>query len=651
MSGANIFWRTVAALGVVVAMTASAWAVDTVWNFGGDLSAATGTATMSYRGDMGTSNVGFHDSEHDLGLPMPFGDNSGVMQFSAVTPTQGLNVNLNNGGATVGSYTMVWDVFRPGLSWEAWTPLYQTDVTNATDADFFINDGDGIGIEGQYHGVVANGNGNVRWNRIAVTRDAVTGTLKKYLDGQLVGTQTLSDSRWDITGGSFNIISDDNGESSGGYISSFRFVDNAMDQAVVEALGGVHANGANVAGQVPTADPATMTPGGFTIAILGDTQNYSSSQGRTDHIFKPMTQWLVDNKTARNIQFVAGVGDIVNSAGNESQWTRAMSAMSTFDGELPYAVVRGNHDVSPIYDRADRFGPGSPYSTQPTLAGSYPSGSTAMRNTYHTFEANGQKILLLGIDFDARDNFYDGGQTVIDWAQEVIEDHQDHRIILDTHAYMYDGGQWFDNTVDPNDPGGRTHDVVRNDLVRGVSGSQSSQFNPEKYKGEHVYDGKELWDELASQYENVALVITGHMFENRETFKYHLSQGIAGNDVHQMLINQQDMTNGGNGWIRLLEFDPDGQTVRVKTYSPYLDQWDTSPDVFYYITLPPYAGSRALDHGARGHCGPAGIGSAFRNYHLITRSSRFHRDRRITKSNLQSLGDGQNLFLLEWIDR
>ena len=75
--------------------------------------------------------------------------------------------------------------------------------------------------------------------------------------------------------------------------------------------------------------------------------------------------------------------------------------------------------------------------------------------------------------------------------------------------------------------------------------------------------------------------------EDFDQFKYHLENGLYGNRVHEMLVDPQNMANGGNGWIRLLEFDPDGSTVHVKTYSPFLDQWDTSPDNFYDIRLSP----------------------------------------------------------------
>lgn len=40
-----------------------------------------------------------------------------------------------------------------------------------------------------------------------------------------------------------------------------------------------------------------------------------------------------------------------------------------------------------------------------------------------------------------------------------------------------------------------------------------------------------------------------------------------------MLTNFQMRPLGGEGYMRLLEFLPDGQTVKVKTYSPVLGRY------------------------------------------------------------------------------
>jgi hypothetical protein len=45
-----------------------------------------------------------------------------------------------------------------------------------------------------------------------------------------------------------------------------------------------------------------------------------------------------------------------------------------------------------------------------------------------------------------------------------------------------------------------------------------------------------------------------------------------------MLANYQFRELGGEAYLRLLEFRPDGRTVQVKTYSPLHDRWMTAPD-------------------------------------------------------------------------
>jgi hypothetical protein len=548
-------------------------ALDTIWDFNGNLAATSGTATMSYRGDT-SSIVKFYGSEHDLGLPMPFGDNSGLMRIQPTAPTQGFAINLNNGGTTVQNYTMIWDLFRPGPSWDSWLPLYQTNTLNSDDADFFINPGDGIGISGVYNGTVSNGRGNITWNRVAVSR-AADGTMKKYIDGSLVGTQSAAGSRWDITGGQFDILTDEDNESSLAFLSSFRFVDNVLSDSAIANLGAVHAGGANSQGKQIVANPATMTSGGYTIAFLGDTQNYSTY--RAD-IFNQVTQWLVDNKAARNIQFVVQDGDIVNNGNSTSEWDVARAAMQRLDGVIPYATVRGNHDIGSQYDLATRFGPGSPYSQQPTLVDHFEvpgQPNWDMRNTAHKFDVGNQKFLVVTLDISA-------GSNAVSWANSVISANPDRRVIIDTHAYSYDGGQRFNNAADPNNPG-KTYDVSRDELLR-VGTDPDSVYNGAVYGGQ---DAQTLWNNLVKIHPNISLVLSGHQFEEFDSFKYHVDKGINGNTIYELLVDPQNMANGGNGWIRLLEFAPDGLSVRVKTYSPFLNQWDTSPDTFFDIQLSP----------------------------------------------------------------
>jgi hypothetical protein len=566
--------RRVALVGVawIVASGGAAWAVDSVWNFGGDLSASAGSSLMTYRGN--TAALTQFGTPSSFGLPSLFGNTGSeqVMSFPGADPSQGYTV-AHNAGALVDEYTMVWDILYPESSDIAWRPLLQTSQTNSNDGDFFVRDypWGGVGIGGQYHGAIKPG----EWNRVALTRDG-SGTWTKYINGGYVGEQDASNSRFSLDP-TFLLFADESNETRPGYVSSYRFVDSAMSSAEIQQLGGSHAAGAATPG-ITLPDPSVFAPGSFTIAVLGDTQNYSEFY---PDLYAQQTQWLVDSKGDRNIEFVLHVGDVVNFD-STAQWDNAAAAMSTLDGQLNYAIAPGNHDYAnnravTQFNQANRFGPGSPYAGQSTLAGSYPAEPNSRTNTYHTFEANGEKFLVLALEFGPRDE-------VVSWAESVADSLPDHRTILLTHAYMFDGGEWFDASVDPNDPQGRTFDQIRDVEVNHVE----SIYNNKSYGwAADGNDGKDLWDKLVKEREQMSLVITGHQFDERDGFPYKLSQGDEGNDVYQMLVDQQARANGGDGWIRLLEFAPDGTTVTVKTYSPFLDQWSYASDEYFTIQLSP----------------------------------------------------------------
>jgi hypothetical protein len=104
----------------------------------------------------------------------------------------------------------------------------------------------------------------------------------------------------------------------------------------------------------------------FTIVALPDTQYYSKDYPQ---IFAAQTQWIVDNKDALNIVYVAHEGDLVDDADDELQWIIASDAMSLLEDPwttglpdgIPYGVVPGNHDESTLYNQY--FGVARFYST------------------------------------------------------------------------------------------------------------------------------------------------------------------------------------------------------------------------------------------------------------------------------------------------
>jgi hypothetical protein len=72
---------------------------------------------------------------------------------------------------------------------------------------------------------------------------------------------------------------------------------------------------------------------------------------------------------------------------------------------------------------------------------------------------------------------------------------------------------------------------------------------------------------------NVFLMLSGHVpGEGRRTDVYE------GNTMHSVLSDYQSRTNGGNGWLRIMEFDPAANMINVKSYSPYLNQFEEDGD-------------------------------------------------------------------------
>ena len=58
-----------------------------------------------------------------------------------------------------------------------------------------------------------------------------------------------------------------------------------------------------------------------------------------------------------------------------------------------------------------------------------------------------------------------------------------------------------------------------------------------------------------------------------------------GQPVLELGADYQSRTNGGDGWLRLLEIDTRAGEVRVQTYSPTLNQYERDADSEFIFTL------------------------------------------------------------------
>jgi hypothetical protein len=273
-----------------------------------------------------------------------------------------------------------------------------------------------------------------------------------------------------------------------------------------------------------SASSSPDSPENFTIVVLPDTQFYSQSY---PWIFENQTEWIVKNENAQNIVFVTHLGDIVDTYTDNIQWQNADNAMSILDNKVPYTVLPGNHDMfgnssAPIYEN---YFPPSRYENYSYWGGSFdPSSansSSPNMNNYQLFSWGGMNFITLSLQ-------YEPPADVLSWADNVLNNYSNRRAIISTHSYLNPGGSLTDT------------------------------------------GGSEIYDRVVVPENNVFLVLCGHMTES-----WTRVDNLGGRLVYQLLSDYQDLSNGGNGYLRTMEFVPSENKIYVKTYSPYLDNYMT----------------------------------------------------------------------------
>lgn len=270
----------------------------------------------------------------------------------------------------------------------------------------------------------------------------------------------------------------------------------------------------------------------YSFAVIGDTQRIAYNyKDRFGEIY----QWILDNAEDNNTQFVMGLGDITETS-SDAEWTAAMNAITKLDGKISYSLVRGNHDSVDTFNRyvsMEKYGS--------VIDGSYEGD---MRNTYQKFSVGDVKYMVFTLDYGA-------SNKVLAWAKEIIDANLDYNVILTTHAYLYRDGTTLDadDVCPPATTGGKNN-------------------------GDHI------WDKLASQCENIVLVLSGH--DPCDNIIVRQEKGVKGNTVTQMLIDPQGADNvyGGLGAVAMFYFSEDGKDVTVRYYATLQDKYFMSDSQF-----------------------------------------------------------------------
>lgn len=287
--------------------------------------------------------------------------------------------------------------------------------------------------------------------------------------------------------------------------------------------------------------PAAPGPD-FTVVAIPDTQYYSQgSAGRANTVtveqligtFGAQTQWVIDNKAARNIAFVSHMGDIVesgNNGGNPIEWQRASAAMGRLEHPvnalrahgIPYGLAPGNHDIDPIgqYDSGstsffNQFFNVSRFAGRGYWGGNYGVDNT---NNYQLFSVSGLDFIAIHMSYDTTPN-----QAILDWADALLKAHPHRRAIVTSHWII-------------------------------------GQGNPATFSAQ----GAAIYNALKDN-PNLFLMLCGHIHaEGRR------SDTFEGRTVYSVLSDYQGLANGGNGFLRTFTFSPANNRVRVESWSPTL---------------------------------------------------------------------------------
>jgi len=287
-------------------------------------------------------------------------------------------------------------------------------------------------------------------------------------------------------------------------------------------------------------------PSAFSIIGLPDTQYYTSEEkGGLNSFFRTQMDWIISHKDSLDIAFVAHYGDCVehgDNGGNDIEWLRADSVFSLIENPLttqlthgiPYSICVGNHDQSPNGDANGTTTFYNQYFGSARFAGrNYYGGHYGANNDnhYELFSASGYDFIAVSLEYDEQVN-----TSVLAWADALLKQYSNRKAIVSSHFLL-------DIKAKFSAQGQVTFDYLKN--------------NP-----------------------NLFLMLCGHI-----SGEAHRSDTVNGNVIYTILADYQTRLNGGTGWMNILQFVPSENRLKVKTYSPLYDIYETDQNSEFELDL------------------------------------------------------------------
>ena len=338
----------------------------------------------------------------------------------------------------------------------------------------------------------------------------------------------------------------------------------------VHAMAGLAlAQGTKGEPQIPVY-PALEDANSFSMIMVPDPQSYVKFAANQP-LFDLQTAWIAQNIQRLNIKAALFTGDMVEQNNkliseplpneyngdqtSRQQWEAISRGLSRLDNRLPYIACQGNHDLGYIAAEyrysmmPDYIYPERNMTFEKTLVSTGPNyeGIHTMENAAFEFEDEAWgKLLIIAFEFAPRDE-------ALDWARQLIESKrfENHKVIILIHSFLATNGERIVN--------------------------EGYKLTPRNW-------AQAVWDKLVYPSKNIKMVLCGHTgtppvikgtekVDYQTTSAYRVDPAADGHKVVQMMFNSQNGDgswngNGGDCWVRILEFKPDGKTIGVRTFSP-----------------------------------------------------------------------------------
>jgi hypothetical protein len=305
----------------------------------------------------------------------------------------------------------------------------------------------------------------------------------------------------------------------------------------------------------------------WSLVVVPDTQHYVDDVDNVDDFMTQM-QWIADHVASRDIAFVTHIGDVVQHGSSRTEWNRAEAAMNLIDGRVPYSVSCGDHDYVTEEDRNSgapeyvaRFG-AARYAGRPWYGGSSPD----QKSHYQYFMAGGRTFLHLNLEWEVPGTV-DDPNTALGWGKRILDQHPGVPTIISTHSNLWDrsGEKGRTNGIEENDANGNSAEMVWTELI-GNNPQVFMMLNGHSHRGSSQYDPTDPGDDPAGP--------------SSDGEFHQVSTNWHGLPVYELLSDYQDYPNGGDGWIRIIEFEEGAganglDRISVQTYSTTHDAYQT----------------------------------------------------------------------------